>query len=68
MLVRTLRPHDNSFGDKYHKAKDVEYDLPEGQLAKQMIDDGLVEKVNEGQVERVSGTGKSAGGAAKSNG
>lgn len=40
MHVRTLRRHDNAYGDKYEKHPGKIYDHPH---PKTLIDDGLVE-------------------------
>jgi hypothetical protein len=43
MLVRTKRRHDNTYGDKYEKFPGKIYDHPS---PRQLIDDGVLEKVN----------------------
>jgi hypothetical protein len=42
--VKTLKPHGNSFGDKYHKAVGDEYPLPAAH-AKLLEDQEIVEPV-----------------------
>lgn len=44
--VKALRPHDNSYGDKVHKAKDAEYELPDNMVGT-LTDAGLVAVVEE---------------------
>lgn len=50
MRVRTIRDHDNSHGDKYHKlAKDkTEYEVRDEREARRLIKRGYVEAVKDG--------------------
>lgn len=60
MKVKTLRAHDyQDFGSKIHKTVGTEYEIADGPLAKQMVSDGLIEEVSDGDGEggRSSGTG-----------
>lgn len=65
MKVRTLRAHDNEFGGKYHKAKGSEYEINDDPLAGQMITDGLIEEVSDGDGKDggTAGAGRRTGAA-----
>lgn len=68
MQVRTLRAHDNEFGPTYHKAKGREYEITDDRLARQMIDDELIEEIADGgEGGGTSGTGSRSSGTAKGN-
>jgi hypothetical protein len=47
MKVKTLRPHDNAYGDKYQKEVGDEYDHPSPGV---LITDKVVEAVSEKKV------------------
>lgn len=46
MKVKTLKPHENGYGEKYAKAKGAVYSLP-ADMAKTLIAQGFVEEVKE---------------------
>lgn len=67
MLVRTLKPHFNGYGEAYEKAVGDEYDHPSPSL---LIQRGKLEPVDgsDSQANGISGTGKKAGGPSESDG
>lgn len=62
MKVKTLKPHNNGYGDKFEKAEGDEYELP-AQHAAPLIDAGLIEEGGEAPAKPAGkSSGKPAGG------
>jgi hypothetical protein len=47
MRVRTVREHENEYGDKHRKAVGDEYDVAEDRDARTLISAGYVERVED---------------------
>jgi hypothetical protein len=69
--VRTIRDHQNPYGDKFKKSEGDEYEAPT-RAVRQLVADGLVERTSgdddESEGDRAGGAGSGAGGTAEGDG